>query len=90
MRRVIFGLRVAMVGSFALAAMSCGDNTGTAVCGNGSLEPGEKCDTSIAQGQNGACPDVTARHIQSSGPGIVQNLTSVEDWLVSGTEFATG
>src|SRR5438132_7405002 len=60
MTRVIFGLRVAVVCTLALGASSCGDDSNKAVCGNGVLEPGEKCDTSIPQGQNGACPHVAA------------------------------
>jgi hypothetical protein len=65
MKRVIFGLRVAVVCAFAMASASCGDNTGNASCGNGILEPGEECDTSIPQGHNGACPDVSACNDQN-------------------------
>ncbi len=32
------------------------DSDCLAVCGNAILEPGEECDTGIAQGQQGACP----------------------------------
>ena len=66
MKRVIFGLRVAVVCAFAMASASCGDNSGNASCGNGILEPGEECDTSIPQGHNGACPDVAACNDQNA------------------------
>jgi hypothetical protein len=29
-------------------------------CGNGAMDPGETCDTAVAQGQGGACPVVSA------------------------------
>ena len=38
------------------AGNASNDNDCRAVCGNGVLEPGEQCDTTIAAGRPGACP----------------------------------
>jgi MYXO-CTERM domain-containing protein len=40
------------------SANAANDNDCSPNCGNGVLEPGEKCDTAIAAGQTGACPTV--------------------------------
>ena len=46
---------VAVAGLAVTSGCGAGEISGTGACGNGTLDPGESCDTGIAQAQPGGC-----------------------------------